>query len=104
MFEYVPSKGIRSLFLARTINSTIIEGFWGASKGSVGVVGVRNGHQSVARRPCGSPSGSQRQFRVVGLVARASKWVSRPCNMSVGVPNVHVKVYNMLIPHNNPNV
>ena len=81
-----------------------MEGFLGASKGSVGVVGVRNGHQSVARRPCGSPSGSQRQFRVVGLVARASKWVSRPCNMSVGVPNVHVKVYNMLIPHNNPNV
>jgi len=23
--------------------------------------------------------------------------------MNVGVPNVHVKVYNMLIPHNNPN-
>ena len=74
----------------------------GASKGSVGVVGVRNGHQSVARRPCGSPSGSPRQFRVVGSVAR----VSRPRNMSVtvGVPNVHVKVYNMLIPHNDPNV
>ena len=82
----------------------MMEGFLGASKGSVGVVGVRNGHQSVARRPCGSPSGSQRQFRVVGSVARASKWVSRPCNMNVGVPNVHVKVYNMLIPHNNPNV
>ena len=53
-------------------------------------------------------SGSQREFRVVGSVARASEasreWVSRPCNMSVGVPNVHVKVYNMLIPHNNPNV
>jgi len=78
-----------------------MEGFLGASKGSVGVVGVRNGHQSVVRRPCGSPSGSPRQFRVV---ARASKWVSRPCNMNVGVPNVHVKVYNMLIPHNNPNV
>ena len=44
------------------------------------------------------------QGPVLGSVARVSKWGSRPCNMSVGVPNVHVKVYNMLIPHNNPNV
>ena len=28
-----------------------MEGFLGENKGSVGVVGVRNGHQSVARRP-----------------------------------------------------
>jgi hypothetical protein len=37
------------------------------------------------------------QGPVLGSVARVSKWGSRPCNMSVGVRNMHVKVYNMLI-------